>query len=321
MPDVRHGRVTQLLLQRQTQSRTAPTPAAFLMKYNPGFEFGNDDDRQEDPTINNLILMEKMDAGDPAPSGNLPAILCLNDIGQWLSLLWGPPVTTGTGDPYTHTFTCSLDPRPFALLELAYLESGNERYEQWLDVVVNTLAWNVLDKAQSIQVGLMGAVQVDPAPSAVFDNAPTAYAKDRAVSQQGVVADVIGSSTLGEIVEASVNINNDFEADRYGDGLPGIGAFLLGQPAITGTMRGVFDVSANNLFEHAQGNVSKALKLVSKNEAGDHSLTLNIPQIGFKEPKHKIESSKGLHVDVDWYAHADASPPTIELVNGIDSYA
>ncbi len=314
----RHGRMTQLLLQREVTFRTAPSAAAFAMKYDTGFEFGNNDDRQEDPTINNDPLMVKQDAGDPVPTGSLPAILCLNDIGQWLALLWGAPVTTGAG-PYTHTYTLSLNDRLSALLELGYLESGSELYERWLGVMVNTLSWNVLEAAQSINVGLMGAIQVDPKPGAVFDAAPTAYAKNRACSKQGIVADVIGSNTLGNIVEASVEITNDLEGQSYADGLAGFGDFMLGQPAITGTLRGVFDTTSNNLFEHGQQQTSKALILQSKNKAGDATLTLTCPNVEFSEPKHKIESSKGLHVTVDYRAHAGTAP-TIVLVNGIASY-
>ncbi len=317
MPN-RHGRETQLLLQRQSASRTAPAAAAFKMKYNPGISLGREPERQPDNTINNNALEEKMDEGDVIIAHSIPAILCLNDIGQWLTLLLGAPVTSGAG-PYTHTFTLDLADPLIALMELSYLTSGNEKYVRWYDNVVNSMSWDVLEAEQNMQIDMMGGVEVSPAPVSVFDASPTSYAKNRACAKQGKMYDVDGASTLGKIVGGNVAFNRDVEGQRLADGLEGFGEFLVGQPTVSGSLQVLMD-TGTNLFDHALAHTSKALELVSKNVAGDATLTVNIPQIEVEEKKHDIPTSKGIVHDFTWKAHADATAVTVVLVNGIATY-
>jgi tail tube protein len=317
MPN-RHGRETQLLLQRQVASRTAPAAAAFKMKYNNGIVLGREPERQPDNTINNNALEEKMDEGDAIISHSIPAILCLNDIGQWLSLLLGAPVTSGVG-PYTHTFTLDLADPLIALMEMGYMNTGNEEYIRWYDNVVSSMSWNVLEGEQNMQVNMLGGVQVSPNPGAVFDAAPTSYAKNRGCAKQGEIYDVDGASTLGKVVGGTVNIDRDLEGQRLADGLEGFAEFLVAQPKLNGSLQAL-RTTTTNMFDHAFAHTSKALSLVSKNVAGDATLTVNIPQIEIEEKKHEIPTSKGIIDDFTWKAHADATDTTVVLVNGIASY-
>ena len=313
---IRHGRNTQLLLQRESTFRTAPaTPAAYLMKWSE-LEFGRDPQRAEDPTIQNTPLAVKKDPGDAVFGGSLKAILCLNDIGQWLTLLWGAPVTTGTG-PYTHTWTLDLAQRPSALMELGYLTAS--KYPRWLGVMLNTLSWDIKEADQSISMELMAGEEVTPEPTTAFDAAPTSYAKNRAVSKGGEVYDVQGATTLGRVAKASVKISNDFEGQNVADGQDGYGEILVGQPSIEGSVSVLFDDTAN-IFDHARDHTSKPMTLISRNNDGSASLKLTLPAVEFDEAKHKIATSKGIIIDTNWRAHADATAPTIELVNGIASY-
>jgi hypothetical protein len=313
-----NGRETQVLLQRNTGAyRAVPTPVgAFKMKISE-LDFGRDPQREEDPTVATADpLAEKMDEGNAIVAGSGSAILCLNDIGQWLSLLWGAPVTTGLG-PYTHTWTMDLTTPPDALLELGYTNAA--KFEQWLGVILNKISWNVIEGNQSISLDLIGAVQTSPAPVAAFDAAPTAYAKNRACAKGGKVYDVDGASTLGQITTASVDIGNDVEGQLVADGLEGYGAVLLGQRTIGGSLTALFD-SGTTIFDHGQAHTSKPITLISQNKAGDNSLTLNVPNAEFDEPKHKINTSKGLVVEAGWRAHAGGAAPTLVLVNDIASY-
>ncbi len=313
---IRHGRNTQLLLQRETTFRTPPaTPAAYRMKWSE-LEFGRDPQRQEDPTIQNTPLAVKKDPGDEIFGGSLKAILCLNDIGQWFTLLWGTPVTTGIG-PYTHTWTLSLAARPSALLELGYLTAS--KYPQWLGVMLNTLSWDIKEADQSISMEFMAGEEVVPEPTAPFDAAPTSYAKNRACAKGGEIYDVQGASTLGRISKASVKISNDLEGQNVADGKDGYGEILLGQPSIEGSVTVLFD-DGTNIFDHARDHASKPMTLISRNADDSARLQLNLPAVEFDEAKHKIATSKGLLVDTNWRAHADATAPTLVLTNGISSY-
>lgn len=313
-----HGRNAQLLLQRQTATRTAPAPAAaFKMKF-IDCEIADGEDYADDATIDNSSpLMVKRDDSDEAWAAKISAPLDLNDIGQWLALLWGAPVTVGVG-PYTHTFTCTLNARPYALLELGYVDAT--AYRRWYDMVVNTLSWNIGERDQNLSIEAVPAVEVLPRPGAAFDAAPTAYAKNRACKKAGDIYDALGASTLGRVTAASVQITNDFESLPLVDGLSGYGAHNLGQPAISGSLSALFG-SESSLLSYMEGHTSRPLTLVSKNSAGNATLTVNLANVEFGKFKHKVPTSKGLLIEVDWRAHAGGAAPTIVLANGIASYA
>lgn len=310
-----YGRNSQLLQQLQAASRTAPAAAAFAMKFSE-IEIKDDMAYAEDNTIDNSsAFMNKRDDVDETFSASLTSILCLNDIGHWLTLLLGAPVTTGTG-PYTHTFTLDLAARPYALLELSYAA----RFRRFLDVFANKMSWSVIEGDQNMKLELIPSVEVSPRPSATFDAAPTALAKNRACAKGGNVYDVSGASTLGKITKADVEISNDLDPQRLADGLAGYGDVSLGQPSISGTLSALLD-SNTSILDYQEGHTSAALSLVSTNSAGDASLTLNLPAVEFDKAKHVVNTSKGLVLDgVAWRAHQHATAATIVLVNGVASY-
>lgn len=312
-----HGRSATLALQRETAFRTEPgTQAATLMPFHQS-SFGRAPNRVDDPTLNGEPLANKRDESDASVDGELTSILDLNTIGHWLTLLWGAPETTGAG-PYEHVFTLSLDERPSALLEYAY---NAERYHRFLGVVVNSLAWNILEAEQNLTINLMGANEVKPRPSAAFDAGPSVVAKARACAKGGQVFDVGGSSTLGDISAASVEITNDLDGQMLADGREGPGYFLLGQPAITGTLNGLF--AGDGLTDIARNHETRPLSLVSKSADGAATLTLRIPQAEFDEPKQTIQSSRGIVHEMGYrsYGTPGEDRPTLTLENTVESYA
>ncbi|MBI3771467.1 MAG: hypothetical protein HY272_01990 [Gammaproteobacteria bacterium] len=317
MPTNYKGGNSQLLLQRQLVARTAPTPAAFKMKF-LDLEISDSEPYAENNTIDNSSpLGAKLGDSDEAWTAKLNAPLDLNDIGQWLALLLGAPVTTGAG-PYTHTFTLGLSDRPFALLDLGYTDAP--KYRRWLDTVINSISWNIAERDQNMSLDLAPAVEVVPRPSAVFHASPTSFAANRACKKAGNIYDVSGSNTLGRVTAANISISNNHESVHIADGLAGYGAHILGLPSISGSLTALFG-SDSAVMDYMEGHTSKPLVLVSKNAAGDNSLTVNIANVEFDKPKHKVPTSKGLLIDTNWRAHSGGAAPTIVLVNGIASYA
>ncbi|MDH4274618.1 MAG: phage tail tube protein, partial [Gammaproteobacteria bacterium] len=218
----------------------------------------------------------------------------------------------------THTFTLNLNDRPSALIELGYTDAA--KYRRWLDLMVNTLSWSVVDGNQSIKLEGAMSSEVKPRPVAVWQAAPTSYAKNRACVKSGNVYDVFGASTIGRISKADVSIKNNMEFQHHADGNSGYGAAIMGQPEISGSLSAVFG-SDTSMLTYMEDHTSVPLVLVGKNLAGDASLTLNLPKVEFDKPKYSIKTSKGLVLDANWRAHADAVAPTIVLVNGITTYA
>lgn len=321
-----HGRTTTLQGQFATAFRTAPAaPATQLLKFSE-IDIGQDADLQDNPTINNQALMDKRTEMDHVISGKGKHILCFNDIGWWLKLLLGAPVTSGTG-PYTHVYTLSLDDRPDALLELSLTENDaapSTRYHRFLGMMLNALSWDVLEKDQSFETELMGAVEVKPFPVTPFDATPNArYATSRACTKGGEVYDGanLAATTLGRISKASARIFNDLEGFALADGQEGYGHIQVGQPMIEGSLSALFE--NNTLMDHALAHTSKAVKLLSKSADGAHSLKLECPNAEFDRPHIVVPTSKGLVADgIKWRAHHvdGAAAPTITLINAIANY-
>lgn len=322
-----HGRTSTMAGQFETTYRTPPgAPATQLLKFSE-IDLGQDADLQDNPTINNQALMDKRTEMDHVVSGKGKHILCLNDIGWWLKLLLGAPVTTGAG-PYTHVYTLSLADRPSALLELALTENDgapSTRYHRFLGILLNALSWNVLEKDQSFETELMGAVEVKPFPVAAFDAVPTArMAISRACTKGGEVYDGanLAATTLGKISKASARIFNDLEGFALADGLEGYGHIQVGQPMIEGSLSALFET--DTLMDHALAHTSKGLKLVSKSADGAHSLKLDCANVEFDRPHIVIPTSKGLIADgIKWRAHHvdAAAAPTVTLINATAAYA
>lgn len=316
------GGNAKLAGQLESTFRTAPgTPAGQLLKFD-SLKIGRNVDLQDNNTIAGQLLPFKRDEMDSAIQGSGTHILDLNDIGWWLTLLLGQSTTTGSG-PYTHTFTLSFNPRPSATLELAMANASTSRYLDFLGMMLSEIEWDVLDKNQSFKTTLIGAVQSPfPATSTPLYSAPASlWATLRACSKGGAIYDVSGSSTLGAITKGNVKISNDLQPQKLADGQEGYGQILLGTPMITGSLAAIFDDST--LMDAALSGTSKPLVLVSKNAAGNRSLTLNLPHVEFDRPQYEVKDRKAIIAEgINYRAHylsGDAAP-TIVLVNDVATY-
>ncbi|WP_293001971.1 phage tail tube protein [Nevskia sp.] len=315
------GRTATLAGYFESAFRTpGATPQGQLLKFstmNPGQEAV----LEENPTIQANALTDKRTEMDSSASMELSAILCLNDIGWWLKALLGSPTTTGTGT-YTHTFTLNLNDRPSLAFEATVTANAVVRYHRFIGMMLNQLSWDALANNQSFSASLIGAVEVKPRPTAPLDASLTPrFATRRACTKRANVYDVSGSNTLGRLNQTTIQWSNDLTGYPLADGQEGFGAILLGQPAVSGTLGGLFEDAT--LFDHAWGNVSKTLVIDQADETGNATMKVTIPNIEFDRPKLNVNTSKGLVVEgVNWRAHyaAGANPVTVVLVNDVPSY-
>lgn len=316
---VYHGRTATLVKQLEATYRVAPAPAAAQRMKFSKVTMGREPELADDMTINGEPLMEKRDEMDSTAPATLEAILCLNDIGHWLTMLLGPPVTTGAGT-FEHVYTLDLADRPSALMELSLSESSpTTRYHRHLGMMLNAMEWDVRDAAQDMKLEFVGAYEVRPYPGSAFDADPAELLdKNRACSKNGKVWD--GSASIGDIAKASIRFENELEGQSLADGLEGFGYVLLGQPKVSGTMDVLWRPGL--LVDDALARASKHLVLTSANSAGTASLTVDIPQAEFNVPRAAIETSKGIVVPgLGWMAHKGPDPVTVTLTNGVASYA
>lgn len=89
MPQAK-GASMQLLLQRETTFRTAPTPDAFKLPFTR-YNLGRDPRKVRDDSISSSPLPGKSGCGDAVVEGDIASILDMRGIGHWLALLLGVP--------------------------------------------------------------------------------------------------------------------------------------------------------------------------------------------------------------------------------------
>lgn len=311
-----NGRNTQFLLQREVTFRTAPSAAAFLMPFTSA-DFGDDEDRAADNSLNKGVLMNQAGCSDESPSATIESIMDLASIGQWLHLLWGAPSTSGS-DPYTHVFTLDRAARGSALMELGIIDAA--LYHRYVGAKLNTIGWDVLDGEQNISLGIIPAARVFAVPTSAFDGSPTSYTKDRACKAGGNVADVVGATTIGRISAGNIEISNDLQAAQLADGLSGFGAIELGDPTISGSVTALYGSDSAALLTYGDANTATALALVSTNSAGDATLTVDLAAVEWSKIRRVADTSAGLVLEADWKAVQHATAPTITLVNSVASY-
>lgn len=315
--DTYHGSNTLLLGQLQTAVRTAPGAAHAVALRFSDVSLNRGQQLQEDPTIQNTVLKQKPDEIDETPSGTLTSVACLNQLYFWLTFLFGAPVTTGASAPYTHTFTLTNSCRPTALLELEMLLTGNNRFRRFLGMYANGLSWDFLADQQNFSLELLMGGQVRPHPTAAWDAAPTKWPKQVARAAAGLVYDVDGASTLGQITGATFDYKNNSDGVKLADGLAGYGDYLQGEPSIGGNLRALF--KPGEILDFAESQTSKKLVLETASVDGSCTCVITLPNVFFRETTMQVNTKKGLMVEVPYEAHHvdGADPVTVVLVNSV----
>lgn len=92
MPQAK-GASMQLLLQRETAYRTAPSPVDAVKLPFTRYNLGRDPRKVRDDSISASPLPGKSGCGDAIVEGDIASILDLRGIGHWLTLLLGAPAT------------------------------------------------------------------------------------------------------------------------------------------------------------------------------------------------------------------------------------
>lgn len=324
--DIYHGNTARLVSQLQDSILAVPgVPAGQLRKFDR-FTFGRNPVRSDNNTVRNKAVMNKRDETDERPSAALTGAFCLNEVGFWLTMLLGQPVTTGDDPgPYTHVWTWNKGLRPTALMEaiVSTVSGGASRRRRGLGFFLNQLNWDPMAEKQQLEAQFLVAQEVLPAPVADFDGAVAFLPLSMAATHRAHVYDVNPNSTLGDVTAITVAANLNATGVPLANGQRGYGAYIVGDqtlPSLGGSLTGLFRNA--QLWDHAAGNISKPMTIVTANADNSHSLTIEIPKVGFSEPEWEVGLEAGKMITCDWYYHdADGdSPATFTLINGVASY-
>jgi hypothetical protein len=214
---------------------------------------------ETDPVIGSA-LNNSRDAGAIAPTlsshgGTLELPVCLNQIGDWLRLVFGAPTTSGTTN-YTHTFASGAVTLPTATIELNPVASD---FRQHVSCGVSALKMSFGDEAgfQRFQLDMLGydenllGTTGAGTPTAAKTYDPMAKTKAEVL---------LGGVAVGVLLGADMTYDTGLVQDRYIDGLGGFGAAVLAEQAqFSGNLR--IRYNGNTLDTAALNGTEQSLEL------------------------------------------------------------
>lgn len=257
----------------------------------------------------------------PAPSrgpvtvtGQIVVPIDLRDLGFWLTLLLGPPTTTGTSPDFVHAFTGGDVSLPSVTLEIGHSEVP--RYFQNVGVMVNSikLPWATSGKANAT-VAVIAQGETSAATSGT--GTPTTRTLTRFQQSQGSIS--LNGSVLGNVTGGELTIANDLDAVRTIRDDGKIDGCDLGIMSVAGQISVRF--ADTTLLTAAEAGTAVRLTLgwtISTSRA----LTVDLPEVYLPRARRPISGPKGIEARYAFQAARPASGAfcTVTLKNDVASY-
>jgi hypothetical protein len=215
-----------------TESGSYGTPAAGSYRYAHYYKANLRETKpiESDPVIGSG-LNNYRDNGDLAPTlsehgGSLELPLCLNQIGDWLRLVFGAPATSGATN-FTHVFSSGALVVPSATIEL---NPATNDFRQHVGCAVRSMKLDLADAPgnQRVMLDMLGYGENmlgstgagSPAAAKTYD------------PQGAALAEVLlGGSAVGVLMAASLTYETGLIQDRYIDGSGKFGGAVLAEQA------------------------------------------------------------------------------------------
>lgn len=283
---------------------------------------------EQDPEIRSDVHNER-DATDPAPTlpaptGSVTVAMDINAMLFWLSLFFGPPVTTGASAPFSHVFTSGAPELPSATLEIPM---GENRWKSMIGVKGNTFGFN-FDKEAGFKRAQLGFVarevrQITGAGNALFEGlTPTQWARAKAPGTLATFA--INGTTVGRCVGGGFQYSNNLSPEYFADGSRFPSDYEPGDAAIEITPRIRLDrtAAANAVLDlfQGQGGTPFACSVTIPLAAG-LSLTLAQPRCFGERPSQVVSGPGGVEFQGRILPAQTSGAPalTATLVNAIEA--
>ncbi|VBB09661.1 Hypothetical protein LUCI_4959 [Lucifera butyrica] len=271
--------------------------------------------------IDSATIRSRRDQVQPATgntdvSGSIVVPIDQIGFGFWLRAMFGNPVTTGSGDPYTHIFKVT-ESQPSLVLEQQYPDVP--AYEMFNGCKINKFSFTYGgDNELTANFDILGAKRtVDAAPLAsTLSNIPVLKFNNF----QGSIEE--GGSPLAIVTEASLNADFGLDGNTYTIGSGGYRTSLPeGLLQISGNIKAFFEDTV--LLSNAVNNTASSLKF--KFVSGTHSLEFFMEEVIFQQTSPGIESEKGIFITLPFKAFynngSGGSAIVATLVNNYASYA
>ncbi|WP_270934581.1 phage tail tube protein [Falsiroseomonas oryzae] len=223
----------------------------------------------------------------------------LNNIGHWLRLLLGPPVTTGTSPNFIHSFGSGAAALPSNAIEIGYPDVPS--YDLCTGVRADTMELDFSPSGPATATfGLMGQGSTRGASSA--GGAPTTAAYTAFNKAQGEISR--GGSPLAQVSGARLSYANSMEmvrtirADRKVEGVD------------PGTARATGQITARfadtTLLTQAQNGTPAEFAFAFAIDA-NRSLTIALHEVYLALAKTPIEGPAGVEASFEFRAAYNAT--------------
>ncbi|MDF1627033.1 MAG: phage tail tube protein [Parvibaculaceae bacterium] len=252
-------------------------------------------------------------------AGQLAVPLCVNQLGHWLTLLLGEPVTSDdTGGDYTHVWKSGALTLPSGVAELAL---RNDLVHQHIGLMANSLS---LSTARAGGYGrasfdMVGQKEVKLGASAA--GAPTNVPLDQVLAFKGQL--LIDDVAVASVTQADLSYTNNL-AGQEGLNAEGLQTgFERGVPAFTGSLTARYTDAT--LFDMADQHTPFALELKWV-KAANKSLSIRAGRVKMPKPQVGLQGPGGVSVTYNFTGAADAAEAdgrmmVVTLKNQTASYA
>ena len=308
---------SQLLLDFETSFKTPPLSAAAIK-----LPFNSCDLKVDQKPQASTILGSGRHASRPfyaskSVTGNLTGPIDLIAIGYILKMVFGPPSSTGSASPYTHTFKIGSG-TPSFLLEKGWPDEN--KYYLYSGCKAGGFSISFGGRGElSYTVPIIGAKEEYSGNS--YQGTPTIdVSRPSAIFHNCDAAAREGGSMIDTLEEVSFNFQNN---TVMGFGLAGHGEGTVsgeGTPGIEGKIKGMFDV--DTIISKGRDHIKSSLSVTCT--AGAYSIAFQAAEVEYSHESPAISGPGGAYLDlsfIGYYHDAElASDFNIVLVNSHQSY-
>lgn len=310
------GAKGQLVLAYETNYGQTPlTPTAFRLPFNKNTLNGKQS-LIEVSTITGRRDPVEPGRGQIDASGNVEIPLDARALGYWLTMMFGPPTTTGAAAPFTHVWKVK-DSMPSASIEKGYTDISSYALYPGCKVSKFSLGVAVGNNELTANMDMIGAqetVNASPMAATPTDVSLARFNNFQAAVMEGGVASAVCR-------KFDLNIDFGLDGDTY---------CLNGQASRTDIAEGLVQVSGSieslfkdtTLLNKAINGTESSLKVTFT--AGANSLEILIPELIFERGTPPIDGPKGLLLNTSYKAYfkdsSENSVVKITMVNDVEHY-
>lgn len=240
-------------------------------------------------------------------------------IGYILKAIFGAPTTTGSGDPYTHTFKIGTS-TPSFLLEKGYTDLTTPEYLLYNGCKATGISFSFTPNGQ-LQYNLSIVAAGETPGTSAYQASPTDLSKPSAIYYPSDASVSEGGSPVTNIEEISFDFKNNC---MLGYGLSGTGkatAASDGGPTIEGRIKAMFD--AMTILTKGENHTESSLSVACTQTT--HSITLSVDELEYDHRTPAINTPGGSYLDLSFIGYyvnaAAASDFKVVLLNATASYA